>query len=106
MHKLTHTLATWLTPLRRAVDDRLQPPLRRLAAGAVLAVGLVLLTVSFVTSDRGRTLFGPPLGADFAGFYAAAQILERGEPARLYDRALHDELYHALLPNLAENQTI
>ena len=65
-----------------------------------------MLAISFATSDRGRTYFGTPLGNDFAGFFVAAQILDRGEPARLYDRALHDELYHELLPNLEPGDSI
>ncbi len=92
--------------LRKAIDARLQPPYLRLVSVALLVVGAVMLSVSFATSDRGRTLFGPPLGNDFAGFYVAAQILERGQSSQLYDRALHDELYHELLPNLAEGDSI
>lgn len=87
-------------------DERLQPPYLRMASVALLIVGGLLLVISFATSDRGRTLLGPPLGNDFAGFFVAAQILERGEPSRLYDRALHDELYHELLPNLPANDSI
>lgn len=91
---------------RKAVDARLQPPYLRLVSIALLIVGVVILSVSFATSDRGRTLFGPPLGNDFAGFLVAAQILERGETSKLYDRELHDQLYHELLPNLAEGDSI
>lgn len=92
--------------LRRAMDARLQPPYLRLASVAVLVVGVVILAVSFATSDRGRTYFGPPLGNDFAGFLVAAQILERGQAAQLYDRELHDRLYHELLPNLLPGDSI
>lgn len=92
--------------LRQAVDARLQPPYLRLASVAVLVVGIVMLLVSFATSDRGRTYFGPPLGNDFAGFLVAARILERGQANHLYDRALHDQLYHELLPNLEPGDSI
>lgn len=92
--------------LRRAVDARLQPEYLRLASVAVLVVGGVLLCLSFATSDRGRTMFGTPLGNDFAGFYVAAQILDRGHETQLYDRELHDQLYHALLPNLDPRDSI
>lgn len=97
---------TWLTSLRRAVDERLQPPFLWPLGFVVLVVGLAMLVVSYVTSDRGRTAFGPPFGADFAGFYAAAQVLESGQASRLYDHALHDQFYHALLPNLDEKLAI
>src|SRR5262249_10187782 len=96
----------WLTPLRHALDERLQPPYLMLASLAALAVGLVLLVVSFATSDRGRTSFGPPLGPDFAGFFAAAQILEQGKAPQLYDRALHDPVSPPLCPTLDQPQTL
>ncbi len=92
--------------LRKAVDARLQPPYLWLVSVAVLVIGVVMLVVSFVTSDRGRTYFGPPLGNDFAGFLVAAQILDHGQAAQLYDRDLHDQLYHELLPNLPPGDSI
>ncbi|TXT28251.1 MAG: hypothetical protein FD138_2623 [Planctomycetota bacterium] len=91
---------------RRALDERLQPPYLRLVSVALLVLGVAMLAISFATSNRGRTYFGPPLGNDFAGFFVAAQILDRGEHARLYDRDLHDELYHELLPNLEPGDSI
>ncbi len=96
----------WKPALRQAFDERLQPPYLRLVSVALLVLGVAMLVVSFATSDRGRTYFGPPLGNDFAGFLVAAQILDRGEHARLYDRDLHDELYHELLPNLEPGDSI
>ena len=92
--------------LRRVIDARLQPSYLRLVSVAVLIVGAVLLCVSFATSDRGKTSFGTPLGNDFAGFFVAAQILERGQASQLYDRALHDQLYHELLPRLDQGDSI
>lgn len=94
------------TALRRAVDTRLQPAYLRWISVAVLVVGGVLLCVSFATSDRGQTSFGQPLGNDFAGFFVAAQILDRGHADQLYDRTLHDRLYHELLPKLDPHDSI
>jgi hypothetical protein len=71
----------------------------------ILLLSLVLLAVSFATSDRGRTLFGPPLGADYTGFYMAATILNRA-PERLYDRDYNDEVYHELFPNLPPDECL
>lgn len=62
--------------------------------------------MSFMTSDRGQTAFGQPLGNDFAGFFVAAQILDRGQAAQLYDRAFHDQLYHELIPLLDTHYSI
>ena len=41
----------------------------------VLALCLALLIISFVTFNGSRTVFGQPLGADFAGFYSAGKLL-------------------------------
>jgi len=63
---------------------------------------VAMLFAQFVTSDRGTTVFGPPLGADFAGFYNAGRILNlRGaEAERLYDWDFQNTRYHELLPTL------
>lgn len=92
--------------LRRFIDSRLQPPYLAAASGAVVVVGLALTVALFATSNRGRTAFGIPLGADFAGFYVAASILNRGETQQLYDRTLHHRLYHELLPDEDSRETI
>ena len=84
--------------LRSIVVSRLNPPYLIMAGGAVVAMGVVMAILLFATSNRGQTAFGIPLGADFAGFYVAAQILNDGQADQLYNRALHDELYHKLLP--------
>jgi len=65
----------------------------------VLAVYLVALLVSFATSVRGRTIFGPYLGADFGAFYIAGKIFNAESPARIYDAELHQQLYQAEFPD-------
>jgi hypothetical protein len=95
-----------MNALRRLIDQRLQPAYLFLVSGAVLAVGIALAIIAYVTSDKGRTAVGIPFGADFAGFYVAAQILDRGQPEQLYDRGLHAHLYHELLSNTNENEVI
>ncbi len=99
----THRLGS---VLRRAIDERLQPAYLRFVSIAVLVVGGALLCVSFATSDRGQTSFGKPLGNDFAGFFVAARILDQDQAPRLYDRVLHDRLYHELLPRLDPHTSI
>jgi hypothetical protein len=68
-------------------------------SAAVLVMSLALLAVSFATAERGQTVFGPPLGADYAGFYAAAMLLNTTPPDRLYDFTLQDAIYHEVLPD-------
>jgi hypothetical protein len=70
----------------------------RFVSASVLVMCLALLTVSFATEDCGRTAFGPPLGADYAGFYSAATLLNTGPSGQLYDFALQDSVYHCLFP--------
>jgi hypothetical protein len=78
----------------------LGPEYSRFVASSVLVLAAVLLAISFVTHDGGHTLFGPPLGADFNGFYTAGAILNDEGPERLYDREFHYQRAHELLPNL------
>jgi hypothetical protein len=92
--------------LRKAVDARLQPAYLWLVSVVVLVIGGVLLCLSFATSDRGRTMFGTPFANDFAGFFVAAQILDRGLTTQLYDRELHDQFYHELHPYLDPSDSI
>src|SRR5437667_1031598 len=66
----------------------------------VLATSLLLLIISFATSKEGQTLFGPPLGADFAGFYTAGALLNGFPADRLYDFDLQNVIYHETLPRL------
>lgn len=86
--------------------SRLQPAYLRLLAGAVVLIGLALAVVSYATSQRGSSAVGIPWGADFAGFYVAAQILDHGDASKLYDRELHARLYHELLPDLPKDEII
>lgn len=64
----------------------------------VLATVVVLQVIGFATAKDRRTIFGPLLGADFAGFYIAGWILYDYPPAALYDAGLQWTLYHELFP--------
>jgi hypothetical protein len=91
------------------IDDRLEPARMRFISAGILVVALTLLILSFATAEGGITRFGPPLGADFAGFYAAASILNLPSPddsGRLYDVELQDRIYHELLPKLADEKKL
>lgn len=80
----------------------------RFAALGLIGVSVVLLIISFATANHGQTVFGPPLGADFAGLYCAGSILNEWGPARdrLYDSAYQDARYHELLPNVREEEKL
>ncbi len=99
MRKMIASLEKW-------VHSRLQPEYLRLLAIGITLVGIVLGVLCFTTADQGTSQVGIPWGADFAGFYVAAQILDAHPPERLYDRKLHNELYHRLLPKLPKEDAI
>lgn len=90
-----------MSAMAAAIVARLLVPRRvRVVAISVLLVAGGLLAASFATADRGRTAFGTDLGHDFAGFYVAGKILNEYGADWLYDRRLHHQLYHELLPHL------
>lgn len=84
--------------LRRILDSRLRPGYLAPMSAAIVAITVSLAVAMSLNPNHGRTMFGIPFGADFAGFYVAAEILNRGQLERLYDRDLHYQLYHELLP--------
>jgi len=65
----------------------------------VLAIYLAVLALSFATNVRGRTIFGPYLGADFGAFYIAGRIFNTHPPDRVYDAGLHHYLYLEQFPD-------
>lgn len=87
-------------------DDYLDRARVRFVALAILVVGLLMLVVNFATSARGRTFFGPALGADFGGFYAAGTILNSSQRDRLYDLDYHNQIHHEVLPNLDPSERL
>jgi len=85
--------------LRSFIERRLNQHYIRRISILVLAVNVIVLTVSFATAKRGRTVFGPFLGADFGAFYVAGQIFNQYEPASIYDGSLHRRLYKENFPD-------
>lgn len=85
-------------PVRNLIGARLQPAYLVTASVAIIMMSIVMACMMFRTSADEETMFGVPLGADFSGFYVAAQILNQGQPQSLYDRTLHHRLYHELFP--------
>ena len=83
---------------RRFLGQRLERGWVRFVSWTVLLMALLLLAISYATFTDGHTVFGPPLGADYTGFYTAGTILHHYPADRLYDVELHDQLYHRLLP--------
>lgn len=92
--------------MRRFIERRLNQAYIRAITVLVLAVCLVVLTFSFVTAKRGRTVFGPFLGADFGAFYVAGQIYNRYGPELIYDRLLHRRLYADNFPEAPTNEEL
>ena len=85
--------------MRSFIERRLNQSYIRKIAILVLAVYFIVLTVSFATAKRGKTIFGPFLGADFGAFYVAGQIFNQHGPANIYDGSLHRRLYKENFPD-------
>ena len=83
---------------RDAVRRRLTSRYIRSVCCLLLGIYLIVQTIAFVTNDRGRTVFGPCLGADFAVFYVAGSIFDSYPHERIYDITLHNRLYQGLFP--------
>jgi hypothetical protein len=81
------------------IEHRLNRPYIQFICLLVLAIYLLVLAVSFATNVRGRTIFGPYLGADFGAFYIAGRIYNTHAPDRIYDAGLHHHLYHEQFPD-------
>lgn len=84
-----------------SLQKRLSRESLRFASGAFVAIGVVLLTVSFATAVNRWTVFGTPLGPDFTAMYVAGTVLNEHGADELYNFRLQDELRHELVPRLA-----
>ncbi len=91
-----NSLSTWT---RSLIERRLNESYIRMICVLVLAAYLVILSISFGTNVRGRTIFGPFLGADFGAFYIAGRIFNTYPPDRIYDSVLHQQLYQQQFPD-------
>lgn len=90
------TLTAWG---RSFLERRLNRPYVEFVCLLVLSIYLVVLAVSFATNTRGRTIFGPYLGADFGAFYVAGKIFNTRSPNQIYDARLHQQLYGEQFPD-------
>jgi hypothetical protein len=92
--------------VRRFIERRLNQGYVRKIAIVVLAIFITILTVSFATAKRGRTVFGPSLGADFGAFYVAGQLYNNYGPASIYDAELHRRVYKEDFPDAPANEQL
>jgi len=96
----------WLSACGRFAGERLEPARIRFICLAIVGLSVAMLVLSFATRTENQTIFGTPLGADFAGFYYAGQILNDGQPHLLYDRNHQSARFHALLPRLQPGEEL
>lgn len=92
--------------MRSFIERRLNQAYIRRIAILILAIFVIVLTVSFVTAKRGKTVFGPFLGADFGAFYVAGQIYNNYGPASIYDVPLHRRLYQENFPDAPADEEL
>jgi glycosyl transferase family 87 len=88
-----------LNEITNPIERRLNRPYIQFICVLVLTIYIGVLTISFITNVRGRTIFGPYLGADFGAFYIAGRIFNTHPPDRIYDPILHDRLYQEQFPD-------
>ena len=88
---------------QKFIKDRSNHRYIQFVCAIILIVNVATLILSFATQVRGRTLFGPYLGADFASFYVAGSIFSSYSPEQIYDRELHTLVYRELFPDLPPN---
>jgi hypothetical protein len=93
-------LNAFLTQCHASVERRLTRRYIQSVCCLLLGFFLIVQTFSFLTNDKGRTAFGPYLGADFAVFYVAGSIFDAYPPERIYDINLHTQLYRGLFPGV------
>lgn len=82
--------------------------LRRLSPANVNAISQLVLsifTLFFLTSIGASlytksTMFGPNLGADFAGYYVAGIVYDVGSGERIYNPDLHRLIYQQAIPGV------
>jgi hypothetical protein len=92
--------------VRRFIERRLNQNYIRKIAILVLAVVFIVLTISFATAKRGKTIFGPFLGADFGAFYVAGQIFNNYGPARIYDFRLQRDVFKQNFPDAPDDEAL
>ena len=69
-----------------------------------IAIALIACGLSLYYGFKGEAFLGRPLGGDFVQFYAAGQILNQHESARLFDPPYVSSVQHAILPTMASTQ--
>ena len=88
-----------LIRLTNPIERRLNRPYIQFICILILTIYLGVLAISFITNVRGRTIFGPYLGADFGAYYIAGRIFNTHPPDQIYDAGLHDRLYQQQFPD-------
>jgi hypothetical protein len=96
-------VTTWVQSL---IEHRLNRPYIQFICILVLAVYLVVLVMSFATNVRGRTIFGPYLGADFGAYYIAGKIFNTRSADQIYDATLHHRLYQEQFPDMPSDSQL
>lgn len=92
--------------MRRFIERRLNRRYISTIAIVVLAIFTIVLTLSFATARRGKTVFGPFLGADFGAFYVAGQIYNNYGPSSIYDAELHRRIYKEDFPDAPADEQL
>jgi len=100
--------------MEKSIPDKIQrfvgplPGQREARAFSLMALagGVIACALSLYYGFEGETFMGRPLGGDFVQFYAAGQLLNQHQPARIYDIPEFSALQHQILPQMAATQML
>lgn len=99
-------ILAWTTHVWSSIERWLDRDRIRFFCWGLLGVTILLMIMSFATSDEDHQNRFGSLGADFAGFYYAGKILNGPTPDNLYDPATQDEAYYEILPTLRTRENL
>lgn len=94
VNRWLHALAAWFRDAQWLTRQRL-----RTYPKVVLAAYLGVAALQLAMTHRAMYPSGQPIGADFVNVWAASASALRGEPAAIYDNALHHAAEQAALGN-------
>lgn len=90
---------------RKIINQAAAPHRVLFVAIAFIVIAGLMLIFSFSSVRNRKTVFGPARG-DFGSFYIAGKILNSPQAEKLYDLSLQDRLYHELIPESPDDQSL
>jgi Glycosyltransferase family 87 len=93
-------------PVFTLMDRYLRREFVHFVSVSILILAITCVLILFTTPGKKRTIFGPVLGADYAGFYMAGTLLNNFPPERLYDLRLQEGIFHQTHPEASADEVL